>query len=704
MDPDAPWIEQVQVSDSVVARGGYVELEVQFSDPDRDLSELYVLVEGELGFIVYPVDSAAGRDAGIVYADLGTRSDSPDGQYSVTVVLVDASGKASNRIEILVSLVDNPAVDFFLPACSYGDSPPDLSGTWEFVYRIESVSSDVPLAIRQALIGEESSETVVIDGSNPSRVEFFYPQTGHPLFNQTVTGLASGYGDEVSFGLAVDLGLSFPRYGISCVLGVAQQTCGTLDCNTLAGDTTSLITSLTGDAQCQLISDEISASSFQASMSVTGERVVGGPVTCGGAICTPSTFRACDTEQPGVCADGTQACSLAGDSWGACVRSQSPVDEICGNRLDDDCDELVDDSDPDCGVVLGCDPDATEFCNTGQAGVCGPGTRTCNSSGSAWSQCQRVQNPSVEMCSNGFDDDCDGQVDAADGDCAPAPRLVVQNGFRPHLSPDGTRVVFARLTGASVSATSDIWVVNVDGSDLRRLTNTPNASEVSPQWTPDGSRIAFVRKQGGYFPSSSGAGMMFDVRPDGLDERERYSFRVIEDFTFVVSFGRPAVLANLDGLDGLWLSENFWPGIDGGGFAQRTASGTRPRSQSSPVFSDGTSPNVVTYRDAGSNGSSTGAMVFNPISLDATRVENEGSYQWPSLSPSGSLVIAGENVGVPQLVGLYTMARDGSSPLRITESVDLQPSWSRDVIVFVRLPAGGTTVELGDIYQIELSE
>lgn len=47
-------------------------------------------------------------------------------------------------------------------------------------------------------------------------------------------------------------------------------------------------------------------------------------------------------------------------------------------------------------------------CNTGQAGICAPGTRQCVNNTTP--TCVRNQGPSAEVC-NGLDDDCDGQTD-----------------------------------------------------------------------------------------------------------------------------------------------------------------------------------------------------------------------------------------------------------------------------------------------------
>lgn len=62
----------------------------------------------------------------------------------------------------------------------------------------------------------------------------------------------------------------------------------------------------------------------------------------------------------------------------------------------------------------------------------------------------------------------------------------------PAWSPDGREIAFIRVV--SYDTPWQIWLMGVDGSNLRRLTD-PNASlqsaEQWPSWSPDGSRIAY---------------------------------------------------------------------------------------------------------------------------------------------------------------------------------------------------------------------
>lgn len=65
--------------------------------------------------------------------------------------------------------------------------------------------------------------------------------------------------------------------------------------------------------------------------------------------------------------------------------------------------------------------------------------------------------------------------------------------FRPVFGPDGVRVAFTR----SGNGRSDIYIVNIDGSDLRCLT-AGTGENFSPSFSPDGTRIVFVRDPDGH--------------------------------------------------------------------------------------------------------------------------------------------------------------------------------------------------------------
>jgi hypothetical protein len=100
----------------------------------------------------------------------------------------------------------------------------------------------------------------------------------------------------------------------------------------------------------------------------------------------------------GTCRVGMQTCHAG--AFGACTGGVSPVTEVCGNGLDDDCDETIDEG---CACTAG----ATQPCGSG-VGTCHRGTATCTAG--TWGTCMGGIGPTTEMC-DGSDHDCDGTID-----------------------------------------------------------------------------------------------------------------------------------------------------------------------------------------------------------------------------------------------------------------------------------------------------
>ncbi len=82
----------------------------------------------------------------------------------------------------------------------------------------------------------------------------------------------------------------------------------------------------------------------------------------------------------------------------------------------------------------------------------------------------------------------------------------------PAYSPGGTMVAFGRdMTSNTTSVDADIFVMQANGSGVKRLTATATADTL-PDWTPDGSRIVF----GSY---RTGGGDVYSMKIDGTDVR-----------------------------------------------------------------------------------------------------------------------------------------------------------------------------------------
>jgi hypothetical protein len=57
------------------------------------------------------------------------------------------------------------------------------------------------------------------------------------------------------------------------------------------------------------------------------------------------------------------------------------------------------------------------------------------------------------------------------------------------ISPDGRKVVFCGSPQGGSEDDHDIWSINVDGSGLVQLTNSPGQDDCNPVWSPDGSKV-----------------------------------------------------------------------------------------------------------------------------------------------------------------------------------------------------------------------
>jgi Tol biopolymer transport system component len=70
-------------------------------------------------------------------------------------------------------------------------------------------------------------------------------------------------------------------------------------------------------------------------------------------------------------------------------------------------------------------------------------------------------------------------------------RQLTSEGYEdryPRWSPDGRRIAFLSRRGGQY----DIWLINIDGSSLERLTWTKSPSVYFPVWLPNGTRLAYA--------------------------------------------------------------------------------------------------------------------------------------------------------------------------------------------------------------------
>ncbi len=214
----------------------------------------------------------------------------------------------------------------------------------------------------------------------------------------------------------------------------------------------------------------------------------------------------------------------------------------CANKIDDDCDGLIDMADPDCGTCTidqDCDDqnpctddlcsdfaclfspaDGQPACDDGDActmddtcldGVCqglpldndGDGALAESCGGSDCQDGDPTITPltpenqdSPGLCSDGIDNDCDQLVDSADSSCLQP--ICSPGGFCwLHPLPQGLT-----LNGSWSVAPNDIWVVGQQGTILRWdganliPSPSPTNSDLWAVWAADASRAWAVGDHG----------------------------------------------------------------------------------------------------------------------------------------------------------------------------------------------------------------
>ena len=263
---------------------------------------------------------------------------------------------------------------------------------------------------------------------------------------------------------------------------------------------------------------------------------------------------------------------------------------------------------------------------------------------------------------------------------APKPLTAVIDAY-PSPSPDGRRIVFQ----SDRTGRPELYVVNVDGSGLVKLTDGPG-EHVSPVWSPDGARIAFAHTIDGnsdiFVINADGTGRRRLTDHPGDDSHPHWT----ADSRRVV-FNSPRTTPDTSVPWSRQWFEAFSIGIDGRGLTQHSrcrAACTYPS-----LSPDG---RRLVYRKLVPTGGVQWDLTPMALNSEVFVANADGSGEvnlstdpafdgWPRWSPDGEWIAFASNRGGPPSVGqVYLIRPDGSGLRQVTSGPwsHMQPSWSAD--------------------------
>jgi Tol biopolymer transport system component len=253
---------------------------------------------------------------------------------------------------------------------------------------------------------------------------------------------------------------------------------------------------------------------------------------------------------------------------------------------------------------------------------------------------------------------------------ASVPQRILPPGTvagEPVPSPDGSRIAF--VVADYSQATGDIYVVNLDGTGLRRLTDDSELDD-SPAWSPDGSRIVFRSYRSGLdgelwiMDAADGGGLrnLTPQRGSAVIDHRRPAWSPDGD--------RIAFASTAGGTWDIWTMR-----ADGSDWRRLTSS---PALDAEPAWSPDGARLVFRGCDAAAG---CDLFLVDAAGGTALRVAFAGDERMPAWSPDGQRIAFVHQEPSAPTPRLFTIRPDGTDrrpvPIDASWGAALKPAWLR---------------------------
>src|SRR3954470_1592385 len=236
-------------------------------------------------------------------------------------------------------------------------------------------------------------------------------------------------------------------------------------------------------------------------------------------------------------------------------------------------------------------------------------------------------------------------------------------------SPDGRRIAFKSRRNGN----NELYVMNADGSDETRLTNSFRGSEGQPFWSPDGRRLLYRKTPDN--PITQDADIwQIDVDPVNPNPRTVLERAGDERYPSYSPDGSKIVFrGDTDRVDHSGDEELYVMDADGTNIVRLTDNAIF---DSAPAFSpDGTKLAFESARDSG-DPLKLDIYVMNADGSDVRRLTADAAHdEGPIWSPDGTkIAFTSERGGSSDI---WVMGADGSGVRRLTDDParDESPDW-----------------------------